>query len=302
MTMEFLFSKGDSIDKTALRQGDLLEKTEGLSEAIRQAHSYYADAPDYTHFLVLTQSCDLVLRSGKTPKSPYITLAAVRPLQNALDRKVEKYTAPGIEFPIKICERERRGMVDQFLERILHNTEEGFFFFRAGSAPTLTDDSCAFLPLSIALRSSHYGVCLENKVAQLDDIFAAKVGWLVGNMYSRVGTPDIEENVANPEEYKRNFIQDKLDKKTAWLSVAQIRDLKQRIKSWKKDNGSSIMTEPIAKAMLNSLPDDLSLVVDRAIDVLIKSNIIESNISIGNSARNILKNDQVFKSLILNSK
>ena len=49
----------------------------------------------------------------------------------------------------------------------------------------------AYLKVSIALKSNeHYDKCLNAKKIELTDEFKAKLGWLVGNMYSRVGTAD----------------------------------------------------------------------------------------------------------------
>lgn len=51
----------------------------------------------------------------------------------------------------------------------------------------------AYLKLSIALKSKeHYDKCLAAKKIELADEFKAKLGWMVGNMYSRVGTADWE--------------------------------------------------------------------------------------------------------------
>lgn len=301
MSMEFIFAKNEQVDRTSLRQGDLLERTEELAEALREAHAYYAEAHDYTHFLVLTQSCDLVRRDGKQPKSPYITLAAVRPLQEALGRRVSKYEAPGIDFPIPVCTRERRNLVDQFLERLLHNTEDGLFFIRAASAPTITRDCCVFLALSVALRNTHYDTCLKCKIAQLDDIFAAKVGWMTGNLYSRIGTPDIEENMPHADAYKASFIEDVLHKHTAWLSPAQIKELKEKIKNWKRANGGREMTEDVARSLLTSVPDDFSLSVQRAVKLLADNQIINNTQADIERARKILQNDVSLKRLILSA-
>ncbi len=50
--------------------------------------------------------------------------------------------------------------------------------------------NCAFLALSVALKIEHYDLCLAAKIAQLTGEFQAKLGWLVGNLYSRVGTKE----------------------------------------------------------------------------------------------------------------
>jgi hypothetical protein len=106
----------------------LLLKDAKVAEMLRQAHSYYADAPDYTHFMVLTQSCDLVKR-GKKPKTSYITLAAVRPFTQVLERQLIDYRFKELDLVVDVCDRSKEYLAHQFLERMLHNTEPGFFFF-----------------------------------------------------------------------------------------------------------------------------------------------------------------------------
>ena len=46
-----------------LAQGDILEPTSALREVLREIHPYFLN-PKYVAFLVLSQSCDLVRRSG----------------------------------------------------------------------------------------------------------------------------------------------------------------------------------------------------------------------------------------------
>jgi hypothetical protein len=153
--MEFLFASDKDVDAYNLRQGDLLLKDPKLAEVLRQAHSYYADAQDYSHFMVLTQSCDLV-RRGKKPKTSYITLAAVRPFTLLLEKQFITYRFKALGLKVEVCDRSKEVLVRQFLERMLHNTEPGFFFLRKGSHPALKEDLCVFLTLSVALRADHY--------------------------------------------------------------------------------------------------------------------------------------------------
>src|SRR4051812_31689281 len=77
--------------KPELSQGDILQKSDGLLGVIRPYFRYYADHEDYKYFMVLTQTCDLVRRDGGPCASPYITLAAVRPLRHALLTEAAKY-------------------------------------------------------------------------------------------------------------------------------------------------------------------------------------------------------------------
>ena len=292
--MDFLFSP--EVDPDCLRQGDLLLKTKKLRAAVNKAHNFYAKADDYTHFVVLTQSCDLVRRNGKC-NAKYITLAAVRPLKTLIDRSIDKYRDRDIEFPVNVCYKDRKAEIDRLLERLLHNTEDTYFFIRRDSAESVSVDLVAFLVLSIALRIEHYDACLSAKKAQLTDIFAAKLGWLTGNLYSRVATPDLEEHMGDgAAEYKSEFFDETIS--AAWLSPAQIRELKRLVRAWKKDNQDKELTTEIAWELLDQVPDDIELVARRAVEILGFSDLIDKSEGVSDRARNALKNDTNFQRIV----
>jgi hypothetical protein len=83
----------DDPDKAQLAQGDILQRTDALVSLLGEYHPHYAEHPDYKFFAVLTQSCDLVRRDGRPPKSPYITIAAARTLEETLLREGAKQLA-----------------------------------------------------------------------------------------------------------------------------------------------------------------------------------------------------------------
>jgi len=86
------FTYSDNLDAEALKQGDILEKTPELSALLNNYHSYYATSSEYTHFQVLTRSCDLVRRgSNNNCTSRYITLAAVRSLDTVIKRAITHF-------------------------------------------------------------------------------------------------------------------------------------------------------------------------------------------------------------------
>lgn len=264
MPMPFIFEEEDKIDRSNLLQGDILQRTESLRSVIRNAHPYYADtADDYDFFMVLTQSCDLVIRRGRPPKSHYITLAAIRPLDVVMERLLQKAAEPIKDFPIIVCRKQNETNVRQYLERLLHNTVDGFFFIRKNSHPAIRKDYCVFLALSIALRAEHYGACLDAKVAQLKDVFQAKIGWLAENLYSRVGTPDISTENSDPKTYKEDFIREVLDQ-TVWVTPEQRSQLVELAKVSRTDDISQ------AKALVDQLKDDRLTVAERIADRLIK--------------------------------
>lgn len=297
MPLEFVFASLEATKWKELHQGDVLAKTEQLKDALAQAHSYYAEAEDYTHFLVLTQSCDLVFRGRRKPRSRYITLAAIRPLSILVDRLLEKYRFD-FEFPIWICEKEREILISQTLERLLHNTEEGYFFLKAASHPNIQMDLCVFLSLSVALRIDHCEACIDAKVAQLDNIFQAKVGWLAGNLYSRVGTPDLEEIENDSESIKQSFYDEVIYRRTAWMTAPQLKRLKEIVRQWKKDNSNQEVTHEIARVLISQVPELIDMVAERAVSQLVAEKMLPDDDDTKTRAINLLRNDTNFKRLV----
>jgi len=295
--MDFLFALSEETDWQNLTQGDLLVRNVSLRDVLAQAHQYYASASDYGHFVVLTQSCDLVRRSGKC-KTRYITLAAARPLSVVTERFLAKISYPYAEFPIKLCQKDQEIRARQMLERLLHNTEDGLFFIRKGSQPSVAEDLCVFLPLSVSIRTDHYNACLSAKVAQLDEIFSAKVGWLAGNMYSRVATPDVEERMANAEEFKETFYKEALFERTAWLSPSQLRLLKKRAAAWQKSNPGVEMDMDVARSLLEEVPSMQQIAIERVIELLCQKKILASTTGTDEAARNVLLSDPVLGKLL----
>lgn len=301
MAFEFIFESEDKTKKDALFQGDILKRNDALRDALLQAHSHYANADDYTHFMVLTQSCDLAYHGRQKPKSRYITLAAVRPLRLVVDRIVKKHKFPDFEFPFPICTKDKEYLVSQTLERLLHNTELGYFFIMKDSHPRIVENLCVFLPLSVALRMEHYEACLGAKIAQLDNVFQAKVGWLAGSIYSRVGTPDIEEMEEEAEQIKKEFMEEVIYQRTAWLTPGQMKKLKELVRGWKKENGNNDITEEVARELISQIPENIDLIAERAISKLVDENMLENDENVKRQAANILRNDRPLKRLILAS-
>lgn len=198
---DFIFKELPASHPDELRQGDLLLKTEALADAIAQGHRHYAENPDYTHFLLLTQSCDLAVRNAGQCKADYLTICAVKPLESFLEKRLAG-AFHKLSDPIRLGRTELRKSASGFVDRLVSNTHDEVFYLDAGCAQSLVEPSCAFLQLSVALRKEHFPSLLAAKQAEMTDVFAAKLGWMTGNLYSRVGTPDIYEiHPADAENY-----------------------------------------------------------------------------------------------------
>ncbi|MGM0584953.1 MAG: hypothetical protein ACQEUZ_09920 [Pseudomonadota bacterium] len=294
--MKFVFKALGELDRGSLSQGDVIRRSEALSEAIREAHEYYATAQDYTHFVILTQSCDLV-RRGQDIKAPYVTIAAARPLSVV----VEKFVSSHIEdvHGTVLAKTSARRRLEEKLERIIHNTEDGLFFLPKDGCDALNEDLCVFLHLSIALRTSHYNTLLENKIAEIDDVFRAKLGWLAGNIYSRVATPDIEEYVSDSKSYKRAFFEANTPTDDVlWLSSLQSTVFKTKAKELAKDMGVAELPEDTANDLISGVPQDLDIVADAIVQRLLKNDLISGDEDTMRKTKNSIKNTPDFKSAV----
>lgn len=190
--------------RTDLSQGDLIHRTPQVDELLRNVHPHYFKSSSYRFFIVLTQSCDLVRRNGEPCKARYISIAAVRPLQLVIERELNRYQRTDLEKNLKFCSQDIRPKLFQFMERILNNNEEEFFFLFREPDIGLIENHCAFLHLSIAVKAElHYQTLLSARVLQLKESFQHKLGHLVGNLYSRVGTEDWLPDNCKPEDFER---------------------------------------------------------------------------------------------------
>jgi hypothetical protein len=177
------------VDKGTLMQGDVLQRSPKLEAVLSEIHPYFAKERKYVNFMLLTQSCDLVRREGGTCKAPYLTVAAVRSIRELIERK---------ELPSRCEGRHLHSAVEvaaldelrRHLIQIINNASSNYYFLRGDQGAGLGDDSCACLRVSIPLKLMHYDTLLEAKVGQLDPVFQAKLGSMVGLSFSRVGTQD----------------------------------------------------------------------------------------------------------------
>lgn len=262
--MDFVFAK--EFEANTLLQGDLLIRSEPLKAVLSEAHQYYASAPSYTHFVVVTQSCDLVRRGKKPPKAPYITIAAVRSFEIVLRRTLAKFEHEFEGRRVGLFDAKQRQEAERFLERMLNNEEKGYFFFRKDSHPSIKEDLCAFLPLSVALRPEHYDALLSAKVAQLDDVFAAKLGSIVAELYSRIATPDINETLAAPDQYKASFYAEKLGSADRWVSTTRWAHARGVLKQDFRGRLGAVGQDEAASAA-SGTQDDMGFLADRTIEL-----------------------------------
>ena len=199
------FTYEDPADTESLKQGDILHRTESLNAVLSEVHPHYHGKVDYKHFIVLTQTCDLARRDETEQcNARYITVAAVRPVRLATTRYVERLQRHELERRLEFCEENGRNRLRMFIERLLNNNEEQYFYLHREPSEGFSDDQCAFLHLSIALKAQlHYDMLLEAKCLQLKEAFQHKLGTAVGRLYSRIATEDWVPSYATASEFNQ---------------------------------------------------------------------------------------------------
>lgn len=213
------FTYDSNIDKENLCQGDILAKTEDLVRVISEVHPHYA-RPEYTHYQIISQTCDLVRRgSSKKCATRYITLAAVRSLSTVIQRAIEEAAGKGIIQigDTQFCSDRHKDKVKSVVTSLLNNNDNSHFYLEKCVENGIDQHSCTFLRLSIAIKSElHYDTCLNAKLLQLDQVFQSKLGWKIGNLYSRVGTPDYVPAVLNQQEFNE-LVNNLVDSEVGWI-------------------------------------------------------------------------------------
>ena len=181
-----------------LAQGDVIEPTSEIREILQNVHPHFLD-PKYVAFVVLSQSCDLVRRPRY--RGQPINLCVVRELRSIAGTLLELYC--GSDIPNVFC-NEDRGEARKFLERIINQNEQtvGLFYLHPDADAGVSTSSVAMLRIAIALRTEHYELIQKARRGRLRSEFQAKLGWLIGNLYSRVGTEDWSESTARKKEQK----------------------------------------------------------------------------------------------------
>lgn len=171
----------------SLFQGDVLKRTEYVDNVLRDHHPYFT-GEQYTHFMVLTQSCDLYKRGPAECRADYITLAAVRPVSVAITRRIQSRLTEPYDRAAQVGDLKLREDALLFIHRLMNNNEPEYFYLHPVADKGLDQASCAILKLNIPIKVLHYEVCIGARILSLEASFRAKLGWLLGNLVSRVGT------------------------------------------------------------------------------------------------------------------
>lgn len=258
------FTYSEDVDNGVLKQGDILDKNELINEMITYVHPHYLKE-DYKYFIVLTQSCDLVKRVGGKCKAQYISLAAVRPLTTLIQREISKYQKTTIEQKGKLCSNSKKQLLHMFLDRLFNNNEQEYFYLHEDVSFGFSEPMVAFLRLSIAIKSEiHYEKCLDSKIMELTDNFTAKLGWLVGQMYSRIGTLDWVPTLIDDNGFKKKC-NEVLDQHAHWFDDRVIKEIQKH-----EEQALELSVEDIRRIAANQgIPKKKDIALRRINEILL---------------------------------
>jgi hypothetical protein len=161
----------------------------------------------------------------------YITIAPVRELSLVISRMISEATICADIAEVPICTNRSRNVMNLFLERLFNNNALDYFYLHAEPSKGLAKSYCAFLRLPIALHANeHYDKILNSRILGLNENFQSKLSWLVGQLFSRVGTQDWEK-----EQLSKNTKQ-ALRRNIVWIDDKQEKQYSKILSSWSDDN------------------------------------------------------------------
>jgi hypothetical protein len=217
-----------------------------------------------------------VRRKGEF-NAPYVTIAAAKPFSGVVSEYLSKQSRPIKNAHFNFFTKGSLSKTRQLLERYLNNTEpEHFFLPRAGNEK-LPEDLLVHLRLSIALRKDHYDVLARSKIAELQDIFQAKLGWLKGNIYSRVATPDIEEQGENAAEFKSRFYDEYIPSgRIVSLSQLQADRLRELVAAKHKHLARELTSEEVLELVREQVTTDIDILASKIVERMVRSKVIDA--------------------------
>jgi len=246
--MHFTYSNPNAEPKRSidLSQGDILKRTPEIDALLKEFHPYYELSNKNKYFIVLTQTCDLVRGRADPCKSKYISIAPVRSLSLVVEKQIE--TLKDNRFEFTVCTDKTRNHVNNFLERLFNNNETEYFYLHEDKALQFPSSCCAFLRLSISIKAKeNYETCMNSRILGLNESFRDRLGWALGQIYSRVGTQDWDKKELQA------LIKDNLSEAAIWVSDKNLKALKKNISDWKKDYPEEKLNQDTLTEMIKSI-------------------------------------------------
>jgi hypothetical protein len=198
----------EQFSNNSLFQGDILRVTGIFREYFAKFYPEVTNIENEEKYvMVLTQSCDLVKGHKRKLKVSHINVCLIRTLKNFVNSLLAEVRPLSIGDK-NLLEREVNDRLKDKLSKLFNNSDQKVNFFLPKKLPFI-EDMVALIPLSFSFRADHYDLLLENKVLMLAPEFRAKIGYIISELYGRVGTPDLSDSGWGDKEI-RDYINELL--------------------------------------------------------------------------------------------
>jgi hypothetical protein len=210
-------------DRQSLFQGDIIF----IDDAIRSnLIALYQDRVKKAEFaIVLTQSCDLVKRSdlGNQCKAQLIHMGILSIFDEYFLDDLSKYCEKGLfEDKVLIIDEGKAQKLQNSLEKLFNNNISDHFFIPEDSGKGLANHYVVDLRDQCLISYEYFEDILGNKRCELEEIYRAKLGYMVSQLFSRIGTKDW-----NKQELE-NTIKGLINANSIILSKDKVRKARQR--------------------------------------------------------------------------
>jgi len=280
-------------DDADLNQGDILVPTGELRSVLEEVHPHFLN-PKYTAFLLFTQSCDLVLR-GSDCGTRYLNLAVVRPLESVLHDFLSHFCQP---VATGVYLKESKNQANMLMSRLFNQNEQtlGLFYLHPDVDAGIAVPSVALLRVSVTLRSAHYSVLKGARRGRLRTEFRNKLGWLTGNLFSRIGTSDWTDPPTRKKELSM-LIKDCLDGGEDPIRPIWVADSLVSAATEKGIQLNELDKEKVVKILEEHKPPTVKEQVTVRVLEIIKKDIPDISEDQIKLIRNRLLNDRLFSRL-----
>jgi len=279
-----------------VEQGDLLLPTPALAQVLNQVHPHFC-GDKYLGFCVTTQSCDLVGRPQ--PKAGYISIASVRSM---LDVAPRIFASTGGQVVPGLLRSGSKAAVRELLERLLNQNEQslGLFYLHPDESIGIGVPCVVFLRVTVALRNDHIDVIKAARKGRLAPEFQSKLGWLTGNLYSRVASPDWSDEAGDkalPALIDQYLDPTSSDFAPLWIADSLVESASQRGISL--DNHSAADAQATLEALRDGDPiDKLVEQVGKQFSKITDYNPTITHAELRDKLKNRLANDGVITRLL----
>jgi hypothetical protein len=174
-----------------LWQGDIVDREKLFATNALRGHQDYIELRhDFVGFCVVSQTCDLVRDPERRAPIDFICLAVIRKLVDVFSANTPK------------------DKIKQLLERIINHREnkEGYFYLHAEPSAVAEDGAVVDLRTTFSLHQKHYDQIFAARKLSLNDVFANKLGWMAGHLYSRIPNLEWNDLKAEEEESAEDFV------------------------------------------------------------------------------------------------